>query len=61
MTDFVSSQDLYVVSLNQVRLSKDTKVFYYYCEFLDNYLMEIHVEDQETWKDNQLTYVKYYS
>ena len=23
--------------------------------------MEIHVDDQETWKDNQLTYVKYYS
>ena len=61
MNDFITSKDLYIVSLNQVRLSKDTKVFYYYCEFLDNYLMEIHVDDFELSKSDQLTFVKYQS
>ena len=52
MNDFVSSENLYIVSFNQVRISKDTKVFYYYCEFLDNYLIEIHTEDQEITTEN---------
>lgn len=61
MTDFVSVKDLYIVSLNQVRISKETKLFYYYCEFLDDYLVEIHVEDQEQFLENKINYIKFTS